>query len=433
MEAFRFYRLVLIQFSVATLQSGHFISRFTHFCNDLGTTVHRPSGSVFLRLITQAFSPVPSKLHPLSLHTSRWNPGAGSGGETKKEHGGCTWAFHCRMSEVRLNIPRAHAWTFVCDSPPKALARRSTAVARGERRTGSVPWAKKGTNATISSRFAGNSDSKREEADIMGLCSSRNKIVVAEKENAGDFQETNAGSSSQTANSGGTGDSKLSASGDPNPTDAKTAPNDESIGKLDIALERKKGVTSMEVEEPVLLDSTALLTPDPVEDVLSGDAPGMAEAGAGGGLRGQDATLGDQDEGLEEKGDRLSWIVRKLGELGSCRAVDVAQLEQVTNGSFHHGVFPLSLYFLLLGSSNSSSTAHYLAMLIPVPHRAHATTRPDQCVSRTAENVAIVALLCEKSTARKHRYIGCATFSHTILYENREIPTHKRENSTRSR
>lgn len=239
------------------------------------------------------------------------------------------------MSEVRVNIPRAHAWTFVCDSPPKALARRSTAVALGERRTGSVPWAKRGTNATISSRFAGDSDSRKEEADIMGLCSSRNKNVVAEKENAGDFQETNAGSSGQTANSGGTGDSKLSECGDPNPTDANTAPSDESIGKLDITLEGKKGGTSMEeVEEPVLLDSTALLTPDPVEDVLSGDAPGMTEAAGGVVLRGEGATLGDEDEGLEEKEDRLSWIVKRLRELGSSRAVDVAQLEQVKSDPF---------------------------------------------------------------------------------------------------
>lgn len=240
------------------------------------------------------------------------------------------------MSEVRLNIQRAHAWTFVCDSPPKALARRSTAVALGERRTGSVPWSKKGNNATISSRFAGDIDSRREEAGIMGLCSSKNQNAVVEKENAGDFEEANAGSSGQTANSGGTGDSKISASDDPNLTDAKASPSDESIGKLDITLEGRETETSMEVEDPVLLDSTALLTPDPVEDVLSGGDPVMVDAGGGMVLRGEGAILEDEDEGHEEKEDRLPWIMKKLREVGSSSAVDVAQLEQVKNDPFHN-------------------------------------------------------------------------------------------------
>ena len=231
-----------------------------------------------------------------------------------------------RMSEVGSKLPQACAWTFVCDSPPKVQARRSTAAAKGERRATFAPGARR--SASFSSRFARLRDSRVQKIENMGLCSSTK--VLVEKENFSPLPQTIPGPSTQTGDYTTVDevDGAGCAAGGP-AEELKAVAEEAPNGGSEIPRDGKKGHADLgELEEHGLLDLTALLSPDSVEDA-SGKAP--EGANGAGSLGDEDTIFGDEENFQDDLGDRSAWLSRVLGQLKSGRSVDVGQLEQVMN------------------------------------------------------------------------------------------------------
>lgn len=266
------------------------------------------------------------------------------------------------MSELRSKYPQAQAWTFIVgDTAPSAI---TTAASRGKGniRSGSssgIATKAQQKNRKDSSRISDNSlgslghTRNREgyrgyEAGVGaagsmgGLCSSKKSVANKENEvsEIGELGELGASSTAEEILLLGAArsDSFTSRSGDSAGSDPGR--NKQALANINGGLDEERYQSTSHThwvvadedarptdEQQQRLDSTAFLSPDSTEMGVKQGIIGDDRHAAGD----EDMWFeqSDADGGIEDEGDRSSWLSHKLATLGAGRSVDVAQLKQV--------------------------------------------------------------------------------------------------------